>query len=341
MVLGRYFFPNSARCVAARATLDTARMLTISGEDGAPLAAIAFAKVNITPRLGSLPRRLMLPDGAAFETLDNDGIDTMIGVRRHLVRGGWMDRLERSWKAILISVLLAIIAGAAFVEWGIPAVAGSLARHTPPVVAETLSQQTLQMLDGRKLGPTTLTPADQAKAKALFAKVAATGACGAHDCRLELRRGLSIGANAFALPDGRIVLTDELWALVRRNDEIEGVFAHEMAHVRLAHGLTRVYEMSMVPAAIVMITGDVSQLSQIAVLLSAVLLHSSYSRDAEHEADLASIATLKQMHGRPAAMADLLARLERERCKQQDCGPNWLGDHPDTAARTATFRNGR
>jgi Zn-dependent protease with chaperone function len=341
MVLGRYFYPNSARFVAARATIGGKRILTITTEAGAPLAEVPFRRVKITPRLADLPRRLMLPDGACFETLDNDGVDGLIGEARHFLTGGWMDRLERSWKAILISVVLAAGSAAAFVHWGIPALSYRLAINTPEWLAVMVSDQTMTVLEQRYIRPTQLSDAEQAKVRRVFDVVAKSGACGAHVCRLEFRSSGAIGANAFALPDGRVVVTDALVHLAFNDDELAGVFAHEMAHVRRAHGLTRVYEASLLPAAIVVLTGDISQVSQIAVVLPGILIQSAYSRDFESEADADAVATLKKLRKRPGAMADLLERMEKSHCGGHGCGSSWLGDHPDTASRAARFRNGR
>jgi Zn-dependent protease with chaperone function len=281
---------------------------------------------------------MMLPDGSCFETLDNDGVDALIGHTRHLVGGGWMDRLERSWRAVVASVVLACAAGFVFVWWGIPAIALELAVNTPEWIAVKVSAQTMDAIDHVYVAPTKLTEADQARVQALFEKVANTGACGPHTCSLLFRNGRMIGANAFALPDGRIVLTDELWALIKADAEIEGVFAHEMGHVRRAHGLQRAYEASLVPAAITILTGDLSQISQMAVILPGILVQSAYSRDFETEADKDAIATLKKMGENPAPMAALLERMEKKHCGAKGCDGSWLGDHPDTARRAALFR---
>jgi predicted Zn-dependent protease len=40
----------------------------------------------------------------------------------------------------------------------------------------------------------------------------------------------------------------------------------------------------------------------------------------------------------PAALADLLERLERKVCGPKECSPNWLGSHPATALRAQRLR---
>src|SRR5262249_5372781 len=152
---------------------------------------------------------------------------------------------------------------------------------------------------------------------------------------LLFRRGGFVGANAFALPDGRVVMTDELWQLVKNDEEIEGVFAHEMAHVDHAHGLQRMYQASLLPAALALLTGDPSQFSQVATVLPGILIESSYSRAFEQQADDDAAATLKRMGASPTHLADLLKRLEAKQCGKTGCVPSWIGSHPDTASRAA------
>ena len=57
-----------------------------------------------------------------------------------------------------------------------------------------------------------------------------------HVYQLEFRHGGYIDANAFALPSGIIVMTDELVELAKSDDELISVLAHEIGHVR---GVTR------------------------------------------------------------------------------------------------------
>lgn len=330
---GRYFFPHSARFVEAHAALSDDGMLRVTGGDGASLAEAPFRKVRVSPRLAKVARRLSFADGGIFETYDNDGIDEFVRRARRFPGESLVDGLERSWRSVAISVLLAAAAGALFVMFGIPAIAATLARQTPPSVISMMSDKTLATVDDFYLRPSKLTAAERGKAHALFERVAAHEPRGEHGYALLFRGGGRFGANAFALPDGRIVLTDQLWAMFRSDDEIEGVFAHEMAHVNHDHGLVAVYEASLVPAAIAVVTGDLSQVSQLSVILPGILLQSAYSRGAEQEADDDAAAMLVRLGGHPAKLAALLKRLDRRNCGKSGCGPSWLGNHPQTDVR--------
>ncbi|HKX64390.1 MAG TPA: M48 family metallopeptidase, partial [Rhizomicrobium sp.] len=252
---------------------------------------------------------------------------------------GLLHRLEQSWRLVLIALVCVGAATAAFAFYGVPAAAGWLARHTPSSVADYTGRQTLQALDKIALKPSKTPAAVQKRYRALFTATAAAAPRGEQGYRLLFRDAPAIGPNAFALPDGSVVLTDQMIALIQKDEEIEGVFAHEMSHIDRAHGLQRIYQASLVPAAIAFITGDASQIGQIAAILPGLLLQSAYSRGFEQQADDDAAKQLHRMGKRVAPLAELLERLEKKLCgRQEGCGPNWLGSHPDTTERAAWLR---
>ena len=53
---------------------------------------------------------------------------------------------------------------------------------------------------------------------------------------LLFRDGGKFGANAFALPSGKIIVTDQLASLLN-DEQIVGVLAHELGHVVYRHGM--------------------------------------------------------------------------------------------------------
>jgi Zn-dependent protease with chaperone function len=329
---GRYFFPLSARYVDA----DCARRgdaLEIRDNNGAVLASIPLASVRATSRLGAIRQRLDFPDGSSFDTIDDDSVDQLLG------RASLLHRLEKSWRMVLASVMVAGLAAAAFALYGVPATAAYLARHTPPSVAAYTTQQTLQAMDKIALNPSKATAAVQKHYRILFGTVAAAAPRGIEGYHLLFRDAPAIGPNAFALPDGSVILTDQMIPLIKRDEEIEGVFAHELSHVDRAHGLQRIYQASLVPAAIAFITGDASQIGQLAAILPGILLQSAYSREFEQQADDDAGKQLRRMGKSPAPLAELLERLEKKLCgRKEGCGPNWLGSHPATTERAAWLR---
>ena len=301
------------------------------------LAEAPLAQMQVSARLGNMPRRFALSDGACFETDDNDGADALLR-RNGLARAGAIHRIEQSWRWVAASVLLAAAVAYVFVVFGIPTIALWLAHETPQSVNPVIAAQELAVLDRALLKPTNLSAGDRAKAQALFSQVAARGERGTGGYRLLFRSAPALGPNALALPDGSVVMTDELWPLVKADDEIQGVFAHEIAHVDRAHTLQSLYQAALVPAAIAILTGDLSQISQVATVLPGVLLQAAYSRNLEQQADDDAALTIRSLGGDPGHLADLLQRMEARICHGTSCPPSWLGTHPETAARAQRLR---
>jgi Zn-dependent protease with chaperone function len=106
-----------------------------------------------------------------------------------------------------------------------------------------------------------------------------------HEYQLEFRHGGMIGANAFALPSGIIVMTDELVDISKSDDELVAVLAHEIGHVRGRHALRQMLQAAGVSSLAFALLGDVSSISGI-LSAAPALLHAKYSRDFEREADV-------------------------------------------------------
>lgn len=335
---GRFFPTEGSRYFHARACPDTMGMLVISGEDGAELGRFPFGAIQVSSRLGNLTRRFTLPSGALFECDDNDAADRLIAQHGFAIRSGVLHRLERSWRLALGAVVVTLIAGIAFVLYGIPATANFLAQRTPLAVEEFLGQETLETLDGVFFEPTRLSESEQEQAQSLFARVARGGVRGEDEYRLLLRSSPLIGPNALALPGGTIILTDELWELREHDEEVIAVLSHEAAHIDRRHGLQAVYQAALVPAAIVLVTGDPTQIAQMATILPGILVQAAYSRALEQEADDDAVIFLNRIGIAPSRLADLLERLDHELCGEGQCGPGWIGTHPQTVTRAARIR---
>jgi Zn-dependent protease with chaperone function len=333
---GFYFPPGSPRQIEAAAQISAdGKSLQILATTGGMLAEAPLRYVIVTSRLGALRRKLEFPSGSVFETSENDAVDALLKGDSYL-----LSRLEKSWRLAMLSLLVITAGVALFALYGVPLGAHWLALRTPSSLSRLVTNETLAALDNHVLMPTALPAARQQDILARFKTVAGWENHGGH-YQLLIRSAPHIGPNAFALPDGRIVMTDQLVSMAQNDAEIDAVFAHEMAHVNHAHGLQRVYQASLVPAAIAFITGDASQVAQFAAVLPGILLQSAYSRAFEQQADDDAAALLRQHGEDPGHLADLLERMERKSCGKGGCGPSWLGSHPATAERAARLRRAR
>jgi predicted Zn-dependent protease len=155
--------------------------------------------------------------------------------------------------------------------------------------------------------------------------------------RLEFRSSKVFGPNAFALPGGIIVLTDELVALSETNEEVLAVLAHELGHVDLRHTMRSVLQNSIVAATVATITADAATLSVAVAGLPMVLAQTQYSRQFETASDDYAFRLLKRKGYSPAAFATIMEKLDEKR-GDRSSGFSYFSTHPLTDERVQAAR---
>ncbi|WP_313314711.1 M48 family metallopeptidase [Pulveribacter sp.] len=276
-------------------------------------------------------------------------------------RASVRERLQTRWPALLVGLLLAAVIVTLFYRHATPWLAAQLTRHVPLPWEQALSRHALREMDDGVLEPSRLAPERQAALRARFealvAHMPALPARYAHYApryTLDFRRGL--GANAFALPGGAIVVTDGLVEAARaaglQDDAIAGVLAHEIGHVAHRHTTRMLVEQGVVQMGLGLALGDVSGLLATG---SSALTGLAYQRSHEREADCHALALLRQAGLPSAPMADLLLHIGGDSKAKREARPSegegtadagagwtdWLGSHPATAERARQLRAGQ
>jgi Zn-dependent protease with chaperone function len=306
VIQGRYFDARTSTPHPARVEIGADRRVRLDSD--VERRDVPLASVRISDRIADVPRRLTFEDGATFETPENDAVDVALDAAGEGGFARTLDRWERFW-GIAIAALLAVgLLSWAFVKFGVPAIAEWAARAMPPAVGATIGAEGLELLDEALLSPTRLPAARQgALRRRLVAMTADSG--DAQDFRLEFRRGGKVGANAFALPSGIIVLTDELVDLARRDEEIDAVLAHEIGHVRGRHSLRILLQNAGVAALALAVLGDVGSASSLAAAVPVMLVQAKHSRDFEREADAYARSWLRREGLPETYFDDMMCRL--------------------------------
>jgi Zn-dependent protease with chaperone function len=138
--------------------------------------------------------------------------------------------------------------------------------------------------------------------------------------------------NAVALPGGNIVIFRGLLAEADGPDEVAGVLAHEIAHVRNRHvteAMLRQFGVGLLVATVGGSTGG-----NVESVLSL-----SYSRGAEREADADAIQALKRAHVSPLPTARFFDRLAKTEADFGgfDQAIAYLSTHPVSRSREQAF----
>lgn len=329
---GHWHPPGSSRALAARLVGEGRQLaVVLAEEDGEPVARGDLAGLAISDRVGRIPRRIGFADGSLFETPDNDAVDAWLATHR-ANRTGWIHGLEKFHPRLIGLVLAVFVLAGLIYRYAVPALVEVAIVLTPPVATEMMSSGTLSSLDKAVFSESELPQDEQNDIRIRFEAIAAHSVRGVGGYTLNFRSGGFIGPNAFALPDGTLVITDELIELADGDTEmVLGVLAHEIGHVERNHSLRQIYRAAGTAALIMLIAGDIGTAGEDILTNGAALLSLSYSRSAESEADRISVELMNKAGLDPAAIGRFFAVLEKKLGSSGDT--SMLSTHPGTPER--------
>jgi len=286
---------------------------------------VPFRAVEVAEKLGSAPRRLGLPDGAFCEVRDHRRLETLLAQTSH--REGIVDLLQRHLPFVCLALVATGLVLFGAYRWGLPWAAGIGAQYVPPQVGRALTSHTLKMLDSHLLQPSSLGAERQQALDREFRRLL-TPEGRAPDSPLLFRSAPALGPNAFTLPDGSIVLLDELVRLLDNDRQIVAVLAHELGHARHRHAMRMLLQSSAVAAFWAYYVGDISSLLATA---PTVVVQAHYSQELEQEADDYAAATLLASHASPLLLVEALQKLQAT--LPHPSGGGYLSTHPATGER--------
>jgi Zn-dependent protease with chaperone function len=345
MISANYFDGQSARLHPVELQAADGA-LTVMGS--AITQAYAYAQVQLAEPFTHAPTVLYFTDGARCEVADRDAghaLAEALGYRKSAVMR-WQER----WYAALAALVLLIGLGAAFVIWGVPALADRIAEAIPPSLDQQVGASALEGLEAKLLTPSRLSDQRIAEVEQVLKSIAPRDP--RHPIRLLVRSAPQLGANALALPNGTIVVTDAmiLHILGKASEfdddqraQLAGVLAHEVGHVQRRHSVRVLARSSLTAAASATLFGD---FSAVAAGVPAVLMNMHYSREMETEADAYAIRLLGQKGISTEPLADLFDSLEQDHQGDPQAKlPRWMSNsmaymssHPASAERSERLR---
>lgn len=327
-----YFDGRSARRHAVQVSPGE-RGLRIDG-DGIALE-VARDEAWVQPRIGRTPARIWLREGGLVVTRDIAAAEALLEVPPQSTLA---HRLESHARVLVVA--LAVIGAAAVFAYreAIPWLADRVAAGVPAEAEVSMGTEALTLLDRTMLQPTALPTDRQAALQREFADLREAAGSVAQ-ARLAFRSSKVIGANAFALPGGTVVVTDDL-AKELADREVAAVLAHELGHVQRRHTLRSLVGASLHAILSFAVVGDAGAISSLAAATPTLLMQSGYSRDFEREADAYAFDLLRRSGRSPRDFAEAMSRL-RTKNGGEDSIASYLSTHPSTAERVEAARDAR
>ena len=255
-------------------------------------------------------RAAHLPDGSVLQHADSPTWDAWqqanVGQRRLVAE--W----AQNSSAIVYAILgIFLILGVAWF-WLIPVGARLLVHHVPYEFEAKVGQYALKEIRSYFLAPTKIPASQQEDYRAQFSgfveKAYPKG--DAPPYQIHFYSAELLGPNAFALPGGEIVVTDELITLLKEHPKtLLGVLGHELGHVQNKDGMEMLISASISSVLLSAITGD---MGAFLASIPGTIMSNAYSRDIERRADAHAAQMMHANAMAPAELATFFELLEAE-----------------------------
>lgn len=144
--------------------------------------------------------------------------------------------------------------------------------------------------------------------------------------------------NAFALPGGQVFITQALFNKLDSEDQLAGIFGHEIGHVVARHGAERIAKEELtqgLTGAAVVASGDYNTAQ--AAQMIAGLVNMSYGRDQELASDDLGVRFMLQAGYDPEALVEVMKILEEASGGQRQ--PEFMSTHPSPENRVQKIRD--
>jgi Zn-dependent protease with chaperone function len=292
--------------------------------------------LKLSTPVAGVPLRIGLPDGG---TLIVAGQDEQVAALLGRPHRSFAHRLEQN--LLFVFIALVGVAAAVFYAYrdGLPWLAGKIAARVPYAAEAALGETMLSAVDRFLFDRSQLPEKTRGEIQVAFDKlVVASQSPHKFDLQFRRSKGRFQMANAFALPGGTVLVTDQLVTLMHDNDKVAGVLAHEIGHQVKRHTLVRLLESSATALIFGAILGDVSGIGSIAATAPGVVLSLSFSRGAEDEADRYAYDLLRMSGYSPALLGDALEVLIDHECSEARDGGNDAHADDDSRCRDPNAR---
>ena len=243
-------------------------------------------------------------------------------------------RCMRSWPGALACLLATLALLFWFDRQGAGLMADAVVQVLPRSVDDAIGDHVEGMVGKQWLAPSHVdAERQQALAQRLHAvaqRMAPQAPVNLRFARLANEKGSEGGFNAFALPNGAIVMLDGM-AEVLTDDEVLAVLGHELGHVVHRHGLRSVVRGFGLLAVASAALGD---FSTVVAGAAAGVQSLHYSRDAERQADAFARRFVAEAGLPKQVLASVWQKMKREERRRSITGmPLWLSTHPSTDER--------
>ncbi len=330
-IKGCYYYPNSSQHQHCFATINESHIQLVDAQQNALLSTF-ITDCQIDSPLRGVASELSFAEGGRFVP---DDINHRWAFTHK--KTGMSERLEKSKPLIVASIILIPLLLWFILYRGIPAIAVYSVGLASPATIEAMGEQTLNVIEKVALAPTQLPDETQNDIQLTWLQMLDKLHLDSARYRLSFYQSDYFSANAFALPHGRVIITDELVILLKdKPDALRAILLHEIGHVQYHHGIRLAAQATASTIVLAIIFGDLEGITEIVLGSSSSFLQQAFSRDMEREADKYAIEKLITLGYSNHDFADAIQALQKKLDEQTQLDESWLkylSTHPSSQER--------
>lgn len=331
---GMYQWGGEARSLAATAFISDDH-ISIQSNEGEHLNQCLNEQARFSDAIPGLPVDLIFNNNDRFIP-DNPQFRWSSQKSRQRIP----EILERNWLTVVIALILVPGFVWLMINKVIPGASEAVVPLIPDRVVAELSEQTLAVIDKVHLDESKLSNERQKAITDQWNQVLNQLALPPDQYTLKFR-SFSAGPNAFALPDGTVIVTDQIIELTAdKPDVLTSVLLHEIGHVHHQHGMRLATQSVATSVLFAMMFGDIEGAGEVVLGTGTALMQSAFSRDMESEADTYAFKQLTALGMSPELFAEAMERLQQahETDLPESEWLDYLSSHPDTQERIERAR---
>ncbi|MGO2130457.1 MAG: M48 family metallopeptidase [Pseudoalteromonas prydzensis] len=335
-IIGCYYYPNSSQHQQCSAIVTDEHVQLIDAQQQLLLCS-ALVNCQLESPLPSIASAISFCEGGRFVPQD-------IHFRWPFAadKQGLTERLEKNKALILLSIILTPLLLWFILYRGIPAIAVYSVSLASPSTVENMGEQALTVIEKVALEPSMLSEDKQAALQLQWQTILNKLNLDTTKFRLSFYQSDYLSANAFALPHGRVVVTDELVTLLNdKPDALRAILLHEIGHVEYHHGIRLTAQAAASSIVLAVIFGDLEGITEVVLGSGSSFLQQAFSRDMEREADQYAIEKLIELGYSNHDFADAIEALQTslaEKAKLDDSWLKYLSTHPSSQERITHAR---
>jgi Zn-dependent protease with chaperone function len=334
-ITGKYYPEGSTQYYSVTVNLyDSGEITVLVDETGLQLSR-QRNEVRIKDKLGSIPREITFPENGLLSLVSTPDIDAWLA---QASRNNAIFKMESSRKAVLLSLVLVPLFLYSFFKYIIPGFAVHFAEYVPNSAVSLASKHTLYLLDKTILARSALPTEQQANFQEQWTDTLTLLNLNNSAYPLLFRQSDELGANAFALPDGTVVVTDDLVGVIDNNWRLlQAILLHELGHVEKKHSMRLISETLATSLAVNYFFGDVGGAIEVFAGLSNTVVQNQFSQKLEWEADNFALHLMSQHGLDTESFATAMEKLSNTRANSSKL-ENFFETHPGMKERIDNAR---